>query len=188
MSDHQFINSYLTDLSGFLKPNDNLVKQLISIRNILQETKNKNKKIFIFGNGGSASIASHISVDLTKNTGLRCFNFNEANLITCFANDYGFEHWIEKTIEFYGEEGDVLIAISSSGASKNIINAVSAARDSKFHSVITLSGFTKENPLSLLGDENLWIDSKAYNFIESAHQVWLLTIVDLLIGSREYSA
>jgi D-sedoheptulose 7-phosphate isomerase len=188
MDSTQFINSYLKDLSGALKPNDNIVKQLVSIRNILLEAKTNNNKIFIFGNGGSASIANHISVDLTKNTGLRCFNFNEANLITCFANDYGFDHWIEKTIEFYGEEGDILIAISSSGTSKNIINSVSAARDLEFQSVITLSGFLKDNPLSKLGNENLWLDSSAYNFIESVHQVWLLAVVDLLIGKREYSA
>ena len=188
MNDFQFINSYLQDLSGFLMPNDKIVKDLVSIRDLLLVAKNNNKNIFIFGNGGSASIASHISVDLTKNAGLRCFNFNEANLITCFANDYGFDNWINKAIKFYGEEGDVLIAISSSGASKNIINSVSAARESKFHSVITLTGFAHNNPLSTLGDKNLWIDSTAYNFVESVHQVWLLAIVDLLIGKREYSA
>lgn len=188
MDGSQFISSYLKDLASSLKPNDDVVRQLVSIRNLLLETKTNNKKIFIFGNGGSASIANHISVDLTKNTGLRCFNFNEANLITCFSNDFGFEHWIDKTIEFYGEEGDVLIAISSSGNSKNLINAVSSARDLKFESVITLSGFLQDNPLSKLGDENLWVDSKAYNFIESVHQIWLMAVVDLLIGKREYSA
>ena len=57
-------------------------------------------KILIFGNGGSAAIASHFSVDLTKNAKIKCLNFNEASLITCLANDYGFEHWAEKAIEF----------------------------------------------------------------------------------------
>jgi len=188
MADNQFLKSYLEDLSNLLKPDDDLVKSLVCIRDLMLEVKNQNKKILIFGNGGSASIASHISVDLTKNAGLRCLNFNEASLITCFANDYGFEHWVEKAIDFYGDEGDLLIVISSSGQSENMLNGVQAARNANFNSVVTLSGFAKDNALSQLGDINLWLDSSAYNFVESVHQIWLLTIVDLIIGSREYSA
>ena len=142
----------------------------------------------IYGNGGSAAIASHVSVDLTKNANIRSVNFNEADLITCFSNDYGFENWIAKAIEFYGDEGDVLIAISSSGKSQNMINATSAAKTKKFSKVITFSGFQEDNPLSKSGDINLWVDSKAYNFVENLHQVWLLAIVDLVIGDKEYSA
>ena len=69
-----------------------------------------------------------------------------------------------------------------------MLNGVKAARNANFKSVVTLSGFTKDNPLSQLGDINLWLDSRAYNFVESVHQIWLLAIVDLIIGSREYSA
>ena len=188
MTDNQFLKSYLEDLSNLLKPDDDLIKSLICIRDLLLEVKSNNKKVLIFGNGGSASIASHISVDLTKNADLRCLNFNEASLITCFANDYGFEHWVKKAIDFYGDDGDLLILISSSGQSENMLNGVKAARNANFKSVVTLSGFAKDNPLSQLGDINLWLDSRAYNFVESVHQIWLLTVVDLIIGSREYSA
>ena len=152
------------------------------------EVQTSNSKVIVAGNGGSAAIASHVSVDLTKNAKIRCLNFNEADLITCFANDYGFERWVEKAIDFYGDEGDLLILISSSGQSENMLNGVKAARNANFKSVVTLSGFAKDNPLSQLGDINLWLDSRAYNFVESVHQIWLLTIVDLIIGSREYSA
>ena len=65
------------------------------------------------GNGGSASIASHFSVDLSKNAKIKCINFNEANLLTCLSNDYGYEKWIEKALKIYGEQGDCLILISS---------------------------------------------------------------------------
>ena len=140
----------------------------------------------IFGNGGSASIASHFSVDLTKKAKLRCLNFNEASLITCFANDYGFEHWAEKAVDFYGDDGDLLIVISSSGQSQNMINAVKAARNGNFESVITLSGFSEDNPLKKIGDINLWANNKSYNFVENIHQIWLLAITDLVIGKREY--
>ena len=188
MSDHQFIKSYLNDFSNLLKPNEELIKKLIQVRDLLLEVNKNNKKILIFGNGGSSAIASHFSVDLTKNAGVRCLNFNEADLITCFANDYGFEHWVEKAIDFYGDEGDLLIVISSSGRSQNMLNGVKAARNGNFKSVVTLSGFAEDNPLNQLGDINLWLDSKAYNFVENIHQIWLLIIVDLLIGKREYSA
>jgi D-sedoheptulose 7-phosphate isomerase len=188
MSDHQFIKSYLNDFSDLLKPNEELIEKLIQVRDLLLEVNKNNKKILIFGNGGSAAIASHFSVDLTKNARLRCLNFNEADLITCFANDYGFEHWVEKAIDFYGDEGDLLIVISSSGRSQNMLNGVKAARNGNFKSVVTLSGFAEDNPLNQLGDINLWLDSKAYNFVENIHQIWLLTIVDLIIGKREYSA
>ena len=188
MSDHQFIKSYLKDFIELLDPNDESIGNLIQVRNLLIDVTKNKKKILIFGNGGSAAIASHFSVDLTKNAKLRCLNFNEASLITCFANDYGFDHWVEKAIDFYGNEGDLLIVISSSGQSKNMINAVKAARNGNFHSVITLSGFSEDNPLKKMGDINLWVNNKSYNFVENVHQIWLLTIVDLLIGSREYSA
>ena len=88
----------------------------------------------------------------------------------------------------YGEPGDVLIAISSSGTSKNILNACAAARRKGFASVITLSGFSPENPLRGLGDQNFWVDSRAYNLVEATHQLWLLAVVDLIIGKTEYPA
>ena len=188
MSDHQFIRSYLQDFIKLIHPNEDSIENLIKVRDLILQTNLNKKKVIIFGNGGSAAIASHVSVDLTKNAKIKCLNFNDAGLITCFANDYGFEHWAEKAIDFYGNEGDMLIVISSSGQSENMVNAVRAARNGKFNSVITLSGFLEENPLNKLGDINLWVNNKSYNFVENIHQIWLLTIVDLLIGKREYSA
>jgi D-sedoheptulose 7-phosphate isomerase len=186
MSDKDFVKAYLEDFSDLAKPNDQIAEKIISTKNILVQAKKINAKIMIFGNGGSAAIASHVSVDLTKNANIRAVNFNEADLITCFANDYGYERWIEKAIDFYADDKDVLILISSSGKSLNMINACKAARNKKISKIITFTGHDKNNPLSKHGDINFWIDSKAYNFVENTHQVWLLTIVDLIIGKREY--
>ena len=165
-----------------------MIENLVNIKNILLRTNQNGKKILIVGNGGSAAIASHFSVDLTKNAGIRCINFNEADLITCFSNDYGYEKWVGKAVEFYGDEGDVFIGISSSGSSNNIINGCRAAREKNFSTVITLSGMSPDNPLRKLGDINLWVNSKAYNYIENIHQFWLLAIVDIIIGKTEYTA
>ena len=183
-----FLLSYLNDFSDLVKPDEDIVHQLVEIAELLKSIHSSGNKTLIFGNGGSAAMASHFSVDLTKNAGLRCVNFNEADLITCFANDYGFEHWVEKAVDFYGDEGDLLILISSSGSSENMLNGVKAAHNGKFNAVVTFTGFAENNPLGKLGNINLWVNSKAYNFIENIHQVWLLSIVDLIIGSREYSA
>ena len=185
-SDKNFVKNYLEDFSLLIKSDETIVDKIVLAKNILLDIKNKNGKIMIFGNGGSAAIASHVSVDLTKNANIRSVNFNEADLITCFSNDYGYEKWVEKAIDFYADSSDALILISSSGKSQNMINACKAARNKKISKIITFTGHDKNNPLSKLGDINFWINSKAYNFVENTHQVWLLTIVDLIIGKREY--
>ena len=108
----------------------------------------------IFGNGGSAAIASHFSVDLTKNAKIRCTNYNESDLITCFSNDFGYERWVEKTLEYYGEEGDNLILISAGGNSPNMVNGAKKAKEKKFNKIITFTGNDKNNDLSKFGDIN----------------------------------
>jgi D-sedoheptulose 7-phosphate isomerase len=90
-------------------------------------------------------------------------------------------------VEFYGDEGNVLIAVSSSGKSENTLNGCKAARKSEFSSVITFSGFRSDNSLRKMGDVNLWVDSEIYNFVESIHQLWLVAIVDLINSKQECS-
>lgn len=136
--------------------------------------------MILAGNGGSAAIASHVSVDLTKNAGVRAISFNESDLITCFANDFGYQDWLAKAIEFYADPGDVAVLISSSGQSQNIVNAAHCAR-ARDLTVLTLSGFKDTNPLRELGDQNLWVNSTSYNIVETVHQAWLLACVDYII-------
>ena len=188
MNKKQFLKLYLKDLSDLVKPSKEVIDKLVEVASSIEKCKENNKKILIFGNGGSAAIASHFSVDLTKNAGFRCQNFNEADLITCFSNDFGFENWIAKAVDYYGDSGDMLIVISSSGESKNMIKGVEAAKIKNFSETVTFSGFKKDNPLSKSGDINFWVNSMAYNYVENIHQIWLLSLVDLLIGSKEYSA
>ncbi|MBC8179682.1 SIS domain-containing protein [candidate division KSB1 bacterium] len=180
--DKEFLQNYLNDFADLISTASEITADLVHVKDAIVRTSESGKKSIIAGNGASAAIASHFSVDLTKNAGIRCINFNESDLITCFANDYGYEHWVEKAVEFYGDEGDVFIAISSSGQSNNILNGCRAARGKRLSSVITFSGFKNDNPLRQMGDINLWIDSKSYNFVESIHQIWLLAIVDLIIS------
>jgi D-sedoheptulose 7-phosphate isomerase len=186
--DKKFLDEYFDDFKKTINFNsDEIKKKLINLKKIFITTKKNKKKILIFGNGGSAAIASHFSVDLTKNAKIRCTNYNEPDLITCFSNDFSYERWVEMAIKYYGNKGDVLIVISSSGKSKNMINACFAARKRKFSKIITLTGHLINNPVKKLGDINLWVNSKAYNYVENIHQFWLLSLVDLLIGEKNYS-
>ena len=185
--DTKFLDQYFDDFKKIINFNsDEIKKKLINLKKIFITTKKNRKKILIFGNGGSAAIASHFSIDLTKNAKIRCTNYNESDLITCFSNDFGYERWVEMAIKYYGNKGDVLIVISSSGKSKNMINACIAARKKKFSKIITLTGHLVNNPVKKLGDINLWVNSKAYNYIENIHQFWLLSLVDLVIGKKNY--
>ena len=186
MKDKKFIDDYLKRYKKVLLQTD-VSETMTAMKKLLLKTRDSGNKVLIVGNGGSAAMASHVSVDLTKQAGIRTVNFNEADLITCFANDYGYENWVTKAIEFYGDEGDVAILISSSGKSNNIINAASQANKMGIH-VITLTGFKQDNPLKKLGELNFWLDSRAYNIIENTHQIWLLMVCDLIIGEIEYSA
>ena len=186
-SEIKFLETYLKDFSNLIKPDKNILIKLKQVKDHLVNTSRRGGKVLIFGNGGSAAIASHVSVDLTKNARIRTVNFNESDLITCFSNDYGYDRWVEKSVDFYADKKDCLILISSSGKSKNMINACKAAKRKKIKT-ISFTGHSINNPLSKISDLSLWINSKAYNFIENTHQVWLLTVCDLIIGKREYSA
>ena len=128
MNDNKFIKDYLNDLSELISPKEEIVKKMIKAKDLLLITKKNNSKTMIFGNGGSAAISSHVSIDLTKNAKIRTMNFNEADLITCFSNDYGYDKWVEKAVEYYHQDKDVLILISSSGESMNMINAANFAK------------------------------------------------------------
>jgi D-sedoheptulose 7-phosphate isomerase len=150
---------------------------------LIQQSQLNSGKIIFVGNGGSAAMASHLSVDLTKAANIRAINFNEADLITCFANDYGYEHWVARALEAYADEHDVVVLISSSGKSSNIINGVLQARKLGVP-IITLSGFKSDNPLRNLGDVNFWCNSEAYNVVEMTHHIWLLAIVDYIIETQ----
>ena len=183
--EQNFLKNYfktLKDLIDVEKFNDDL----INVKNILKLTHQEGKKTMIFGNGGSAAIASHFSVDLTKNARVRCTNYNESDLLTCFSNDFGYEHWVSKAIEFYGDQGDAVILISAGGNSQNMVNGAKKAKEKKIKKIITFTGNEKSNKLNSLGDINFWIDSKAYNHIENMHQILLLSLVDLIIGKTEY--
>jgi D-sedoheptulose 7-phosphate isomerase len=141
------------------------------------------KRIFFIGNGGSNSICSHMMEDYAKIGGFPTFAFSDAPLITCFANDYGYENAIKEWLKIHWVDGDLLVAISSSGESMNILNAVDFIRE-KNGKIITLSGFKKENTLSKKGNINFHVDISNYGIVECYHQVILHIILDSLYEKK----
>jgi len=176
-----YLKNYLDKFSKILIDYND--KDFLEIAQILQKIKKNKKKVILVGNGGSAAMASHVSVDLTKMCKIRAINFNEADLLTCFSNDYGYENWVQKALSSYADKGDLLICISSSGESKNIINGANFAKKIGCR-VVTLTGFNKKNKVRKIGHINLWLNSKNYNLIEMTHHVWLLSIVDFIAKAK----
>lgn len=136
-------------------------------------------RVSFIGNGGSNAICSHMMEDFMKIAGKQTLNFSDSALITCFSNDYGYEYALAKWIDFTFQKGDVLVAISSSGESANILNAV-AKHTELGGQVITLSGFDPENSLSRKGDVNMVTPIRNYGIVECFHQVILHAILDEL--------
>ncbi len=150
---------------------------------LLKNAHARGGKVLLAGNGGSAAMASHIAVDLTKVAGIRGVTFNESDLITCFANDFGYEQWVAKALEYYADPEDVVVLISSSGRSPNIVNAAQQANSMKLP-LVTFSGFAPDNPLRARGTVDFWVDSREYNHVEATHQTWLVAIVDALVAQQ----
>ena len=147
--------------------------------NRILTTSSSGQKLMFIGNGASAAISSHMATDFWKTNGIRAIAFNDPAGLTCISNDYGYKHVFEKPIEMFADPGDMLIAISSSGQSENILKAVDAARK-KGASVITLSGFEKDNPLSQMGDINFYVPSYNYGFVEVAHHAICHSWIDII--------
>ena len=161
-------------------------KKLLQIKNLfLNISKNGGKVIFV-GNGASASLASHAATDLTKQARIKAIALNDHNLITALSNDYGYEKWVEKALSYYASKKDLLVLISVSGESLNLVKAVEFAKNNLITS-LSLTGSSKTNKLRNLTDYSLWVNCKSYNIVESIHTIWITLIIDLIVGKSEYS-
>lgn len=151
------------------------------LKDLTEATRKKHKTIFLIGNGASASMASHIAADLCKNGDLSTAVFTDLSLITAVANDLGSDRMYSAPLERRGTPGDMLVAISSSGRSPNILAAVGTARKLKM-SVATFSAMKADNPLRSLGDVNFYIPAPTYGYAETAHSALLHFWVDMVTG------
>lgn len=144
---------------------------------MIRETWNRGGKLMFVGNGASAAIASHQATDFMRGVGMRALAFNDGALLTCLGNDYGYERTFEVPVGLHADPQDLLVCISSSGASANILRAAEKAREIGCR-LLTLSGFAANNPLRALGDVRFYVPSDSYGRVEVAHLAILHCICD----------
>lgn len=155
---------------------DEAVQKLLELFSMI---KGQGKQLFFIGNGGSAAIASHMTADFMKNGGMKTYSLYDSSVTTCMGNDYGYEYIFSRPLEFLANPGDLLVAVSSSGNSLNIINAIRAAAEKQMQ-VVTFSGFQKENKISGMGRYNVYVPCSSYGIVESVHNLMLQQIVDMI--------
>lgn len=141
------------------------------------------RKIMLVGNGGSAAIVSHMQNDLCKAVGVRAIVFNEPPLLTALTNDHGYEVAFERPVALWADAGDLIIAVSSSGKSENILRAVQAAV-TRGCGAVTFSGFRADNPLRCTGEVNFYVPAQTYGCVESAHSALTHFLTDCAMASR----
>ena len=142
--------------------------------------KEKGSQVFFIGNGGSSAIASHMTADFMKNGGMNTYSLYDNAVTTCMGNDYGYESIFSRPMQFLVREDDLVIAISSSGNSANIVNAIQVAKEKKAE-VITLTGFEPTNEAKQMGDINVYVPCNKYGIVESIHNLILQQIVDVIM-------
>ena len=159
----------VTDRSGHTLTVADGVRRWVEMTHDVQ-TRGQN--VYLIGNGASAAMASHFAADACKNGRLRAQAFNDASLLTATANDHVFEEVFALPLDRLARAGDLLIAISASGSSPNIVRALERAQALRLQ-IVTLSGRKPDNPSRRFGDVNVYIPNDRYGWIESAHHVVL---------------
>jgi len=137
---------------------------------LAREVHDAERAMYFVGNGASAMIASHMAADACKNGGLRAMAFNDPALLTAIGNDMAFEDIFALPLRRLAHRGDLLITISSSGNSPNVLRALEAGRALGMRAV-TLSGKRPDNRSRSLGDLNFYVPAQRYGWVESAHQL-----------------
>ena len=147
--------------------------------NKLIDLVNSSDKIIIIGNGGSNSIASHISQDYMKFQGKKVSILSDPSMLTMLTNDYGYENAYQKFLEYYVEENSLVVLLSSGGESDNILNCQTWCEENKVDYGI-LTGFSPENTIRSRATNALWnyyINSSDYGVVECVHQIFLHGVV-----------
>lgn len=144
---------------------------------LLVSLRKAGRSLYLVGNGGSAGVASHATTDFFNVARLRAITLHESSLLTCMANDFGYENAFARMLSQMVQPGDAVIAISSSGKSMNVRNAAEATAQ-RGCNVVTLTGFAHDNPLRAMGDINFWLDSSDYGLVEIGHQFILHNVSD----------
>jgi D-sedoheptulose 7-phosphate isomerase len=170
----------VTDRSGTRLSHEEGFSRWIALT---RDVDHRGQHVYFIGNGASAGIAGHIAADACKNGRLRAQVFNDAPLLTATGNDIAFDQVFSLPLTRFGKAGDMLVSISSSGRSPNIVRALDGARAIGLE-IVTLSGMAADNPSRSLGELNFYVPSDRYGWIECAHQVVLHYWLDQYVSAH----
>lgn len=179
MEDNKWLDEYYLDYKKKIITEE-AKENMIKAKEMFLELRKSGNRAYLAGNGASCLISAHGALDFINQLGIKATPINEANFLTAAANDFGYEDIFERKINLFAEPGDIVVLISCSGKSKNVINAGLKAKELGCR-VITFTGFDVNNPLKTIGDINFWVNSDSYNVIESVHNNWIVTICDLIL-------
>ena len=167
----------VTDIFHITKSYEAGVREIVEL---LKKCKKQRNGLFFCGNGGSAGIAQHMTADFLKNGGIQTHSLYEQTTLTCISNDLTYDFVFCRQLELMAGSEDILIAISSSGESENIVKAINTMHQIKGN-VITFTGFRKDNRIRKLGDVNIYVPTEHYGMVESIHNIVLQHIVDMIV-------
>ena len=143
------------------------------------EAFHSHSRVIILGNGGSSSVASHISQDYMKFHGKKVSILSDPSMLTMLTNDYGYENAYQKFLEYYVEENSLVVLLSSGGESDNILNCLTWCEENSVDYGI-LTGFSPDNTIRSRATNSLWnyyINSEDYGVVECIHQIFLHGVV-----------
>ena len=178
-------NSYFENYSRLIQsaPTDKILRQLVEI---FTHQKKSNGRLIFAGNGASSAISSHAALDFTKQGGLTSICWTDPSLVSAFSNDYGFDTAQAELFECYRQPGDILVLVSTSGMSPNVIELAKRA-SLHGHKIVSFTGKDSNNVLKSISDISLWVDSDAYNIVENIHMIWLGYLIDCMVGAEVYA-
>lgn len=148
--------------------------------NLTIRIREQKSTVFLIGNGASASMASHVAADLAKNGHVHTEVFSDLSLITAIANDLSYDDVFAEPLRRRMKSGDMLVAISSSGQSVNVLKAVKEARKLD-GAVVTLSAMKADNSLTSKGDLNFYVPATTYGLAETCHAAILHHWIDKIV-------
>lgn len=148
------------------------------IKDIMHQLRESKSKIYFFGNGASAAFANHMALDFSKNGKILSRSLSDSALLTALSNDYTFEGAMVEYLKIEGvTKNDLIISISSSGNSPNVVNVLNYCKENNFKS-LALSGLKENNKSIELANYSIYVPMKTYGMVECIHQVFLHTILD----------
>lgn len=177
-NDYKFIFNRTNE--AFLRVMDLDFTKAIDFAKQVFECRNTGNKVIFMGNGASYTIANHAALDYMSQLGIITMCAADQAVLTAFSNDFGYDKALQRFTQINYRKGDILVCVSSSGSSPNVVEAAKYVKGIGGN-VVAFTGFSEDNNLSKYADKNFWVDSRVYNIVESIHNLWLAMICDLMI-------